>query len=62
MNARLVQPKDGVFDGHWGGYIIVFNDGEFDHRLLTEHGVRGFNIEVTVTVKDSYITFEEKNN
>lgn len=57
INAK---PKDGVYSGHWSGYIVVFHDergNEF--RASTETGIRTTNAPCEVTVEGQFIMVEE---
>ena len=50
---------DGTYKGKWGGNIIDVYVNPISYRLETQHGVRGFNIPVTVNVKEGVATFVE---
>lgn len=48
---------DGVYTGTWGGSVIdIYYNNRF-YELKTDHGVRGINIKVIVTIKDGVGTF-----
>lgn len=53
---------DGLYNGVWGGHIIVVKYQGKTYELETEVGVKSFDIKVIVEVKDSVATFQEISN
>jgi len=47
---------DGIYDGIWGGYEIVFYACGKTFKAKTEEGVRGFGIKCAVSVCNGKIT------
>ena len=59
---QITSLPDGNYIGKWGGYVIEVRHRDRVYECKTEDGVRGFNINVMVTVKDGVATFVEVNN
>tara|TARA_Y100000592_G_scaffold82073_1_gene130416 strand:- start:485 stop:703 length:219 start_codon:yes stop_codon:yes gene_type:complete len=59
---RVTNLPDGNYNGKWGGYVITVQYKDKVYECKTEDGVRGFNINVMVTIKDGVATFVEVNN
>lgn len=53
---------DGYYIGKWSGNIIDINFNNKEYELETDTGVRGFNINVIVTVLNEVATFNETKN
>lgn len=57
--------KDGTYKGKWGGYVVEFvNEADYEgFYFTTKDGVRGFDIPVTIEVKDGHaiVTVNEEN-
>ena len=49
---------DGVYDGVWGGYLVVVVHDGTTYHIHTHVGVRGINIPCKVTVLNGVATVE----
>ncbi len=45
---------DGVYKGRQGGYEVEILVNDKRVKFHTQHGIRGINIPVTVTIKDGH--------
>lgn len=49
---------DGVYDGLWGGHVVVVVHEGTTYHVHTHDGVRGMNIPCKVTVLNGVATVE----
>ena len=59
---RKAELPDGIYTGTWGGSIITLRYQDVWYELKTKEGVRGMNIPVVVTIKNSIATFDQLKN
>ena len=57
-NVPFDEIEDGRYEGVQGGYVVEMLYGCETLELHTKDGVRGFGIDVIVTVKDGIFTIE----
>ena len=55
---ETVKIPDGVYDGIWGGYRVIFKVDEIEYIANTEAGIRTPRAACKVTSKDGKLSVE----